>query len=216
MEQTKEDLENIKSKLIEHISKTYDKEKAKSLINSIRAMNDDEFIDFLKEQGLIGEESKKTPCIFCSIIFGDIPSSKIGENDGGIAILDINPASLGHSLVVPKEHIESSKDLPGEVGKLALQIKEKLEKTFEPKRVDIVSSNVMGHEIINLVPVYKNETISSERKKLSPEELERIKEKIDKTEISEEESDHEEKNPETSIKTEEINEKNTWLPKRRP
>ena len=95
-------------------------------------------------------------------------------------------------------------------------IKEKLEKTFSPKRVDLISSNIMGHEIINVLPVYKDETINSERKKLSTEELEKIKEKIDKIKIEEgNKLEEKEKNKEEG-KTEEISEKNTWLPKRIP
>ncbi|PJE81667.1 hypothetical protein COU58_01800 [Candidatus Pacearchaeota archaeon CG10_big_fil_rev_8_21_14_0_10_32_42] len=168
-------------------------------------------MSFLKEQGLINGKDKVS-CIFCSIIFGDIPSTKIDENDRAIAILDINPASLGHSLIVPKEHISSKELLPSEVGKLALLVKRNLEKSFNPKRVDLISSNIMGHEIINLLPVYNEETINSERKKLFPNDLEKLKEKIIKGKIEEKEVDKKilEKN------IEEINEKNTWLPKRFP
>ena len=53
-------------------------------------------------------------CIFCSIIKGKIPSSKIFEDDIVYSFLDINPASKGHLLVVPKRHIESLNDLTDE------------------------------------------------------------------------------------------------------
>jgi len=178
MEKTKKDLENIKSRLIEHIKKNYDEEKALTLISNINEMGEEEFVEFLKEQGLLGENEKNSQCIFCSIVFGDIPSSKIGENEKAIAILDINPASTGHSLIIPKEHINSKESLPKETEKLALEIKEKLKKVFNPKRVDFVSSNIMGHDILNVLPVYKSETLNSERKRASPEELENIKEKL--------------------------------------
>ncbi len=46
-------------------------------------------------------------CLFCSIINGEIPSSKVYEDDMCYAFRDINPQAPVHVLVVPKEHIES-------------------------------------------------------------------------------------------------------------
>lgn len=43
-------------------------------------------------------------CIFCSIVEGDIPAFRVFEDESHIAFLDINPAALGHTLVVPKKH----------------------------------------------------------------------------------------------------------------
>ena len=47
-------------------------------------------------------------CLFCAIIKGDIPSSKVYEDEGCYAFLDINPQAKVHALVVPKEHIPSA------------------------------------------------------------------------------------------------------------
>ena len=213
MEQPKKDLENIKLKLIEHINANYEKDQAKNFIENINSMNDEEFLAFLKEQGLLGgEKNQKSQCIFCSIVFGDIPFTKIGENKKAIAILEVKPVSLGHSLILPKEHITSKEKLSEEVGKLALEIEQNLKATFNPKRVERVSSNIMGHEILNLLPIYDNETIDSKRKILSVEDLQKIKKKLEKKEIEEELL---EEAPKESIEKE-INEKNTWLPKRLP
>ncbi|GAB6109554.1 histidine triad nucleotide-binding protein [Fusibacter bizertensis] len=46
-------------------------------------------------------------CIFCKIISGDIPSTKVYEDDLVYAFKDINPEAPVHVLIVPKEHIES-------------------------------------------------------------------------------------------------------------
>ena len=43
-------------------------------------------------------------CVFCKIIAGELPSSRIAEDDRTIAFMDVNPASLGHALVVPRSH----------------------------------------------------------------------------------------------------------------
>lgn len=46
-------------------------------------------------------------CIFCKIIKGEIPSTKVYENEKVYAFKDINPNAPVHILVVPKTHIES-------------------------------------------------------------------------------------------------------------
>jgi len=47
-------------------------------------------------------------CLFCAIINGEIPSSKVYEDDVCYAFLDINPQAPVHCLVVPKVHISSA------------------------------------------------------------------------------------------------------------
>lgn len=49
-------------------------------------------------------EAQKEQCVFCHIACGKIPSIKVYEDKTLIAILDINPATEGHMLIVPKEH----------------------------------------------------------------------------------------------------------------
>lgn len=46
-------------------------------------------------------------CVFCKIINGDIPSSKIYEDETTLAILDISQTTKGHTLVMPKKHVEN-------------------------------------------------------------------------------------------------------------
>ena len=43
-------------------------------------------------------------CLFCGILAGSIPSTRVAENDRAIAFMDINPATPGHLLVVPRIH----------------------------------------------------------------------------------------------------------------
>ena len=43
-------------------------------------------------------------CLFCKIVAGDIPATKVHEDDRTIAFMDINPATRGHLLCIPKEH----------------------------------------------------------------------------------------------------------------
>lgn len=53
-------------------------------------------------------------CIFCKIINGELPSTKLFENDYVIAIDDINPKAKVHSLVIPKIHVDSLNELEDE------------------------------------------------------------------------------------------------------
>ena len=43
-------------------------------------------------------------CIFCAIVTGDLPATRIAETDHALAFMDINPATRGHVLVIPKQH----------------------------------------------------------------------------------------------------------------
>lgn len=56
-------------------------------------------------------------CLFCRVIAGEIPSSKVYEDDEVYAFNDINPQAPLHVLVVPKRHIATTNDLtPGDDG----------------------------------------------------------------------------------------------------
>lgn len=52
-------------------------------------------------------------CLFCDIVEGKIPSSKVYENDSVLAFNDINPAAPVHVLVVPKKHFDDITDMAG-------------------------------------------------------------------------------------------------------
>ena len=49
----------------------------------------------------------KMDCLFCKIVAGEIPSSKVYEDEYAYAFRDINPQAPVHVLIVPKEHIPS-------------------------------------------------------------------------------------------------------------
>jgi histidine triad (HIT) family protein len=53
-------------------------------------------------------------CIFCKIVKGEIPSFKVYEDDQVFAFEDINPISLGHTLIIPKKHTENLWEIPPE------------------------------------------------------------------------------------------------------
>lgn len=65
-------------------------------------------------------------CIFCKIVKGEIPSTKLFENDTVLAFLDIMPASKGHALVIPKKHYRTLVDMPHEELKCVAEAVQKI------------------------------------------------------------------------------------------
>lgn len=53
-------------------------------------------------------------CLFCKIIEGEVPSTKVYENEYVCAFKDINPAAPVHVLIVPKKHIDSIMEVEAE------------------------------------------------------------------------------------------------------
>lgn len=80
-------------------------------------------------------------CIFCKILKGEIPSSKVYENDKVYAFLDIGPVNKGHSLVIPKEHHVNVDDIPEELFK---------DMAAAVKKVSIAVKKAVGADGISL------------------------------------------------------------------
>ena len=176
-----EQIKNIKAQLLSQLEGTNlpNKEEIKE---NIKAMNPEQLGEFLKQNNLVGnqKESPSQQCIFCSIISGDAQSYKIDENKDSVAVLEINPISKAHTIIIPKQHIPSSEKLPQTVFSLGKKIAGKIKTKLKPKDVIISSSNLFGHEIINILPVYENETINSKRHQAKPEELQQIQKLLEK------------------------------------
>ncbi len=65
-------------------------------------------------------------CIFCKIIEGKIPSTKVFEDDEVLAFMDINPNNKGHTLVITKDHYEVFTDIPGDKLTKLIKITQKI------------------------------------------------------------------------------------------
>ena len=53
-------------------------------------------------------------CIFCRIVAGELPPIRIHEDERAIVIMDINPATAGHALVIPRRHADDIRDIPAD------------------------------------------------------------------------------------------------------
>ena len=121
---------------------------------------------------------------FCLIVDGKIPSYKIGENEEAIAVLEINPLSRGHSLIIPKIHV-SKHQIPEKAMELANEIARKL-RVLKPKQVDIKINEVLGHGDIEVIPIYGDE---KERKKATEKELKELQDEILNISVEEKKKD---------------------------
>ena len=65
-------------------------------------------------------------CLFCKIIAGEIPSTKVYEDDAILAFRDINPQAPVHILVVPKTHIQDTDGITAENSGLVAHMFEKI------------------------------------------------------------------------------------------
>ena len=64
--------------------------------------------------------SQHEDCIFCKIVHGEIPCTSVFESEELIAFLDISPVNKGHTLLVPKAHMETLFDMPDDIGQTLL------------------------------------------------------------------------------------------------
>lgn len=132
---------------------------------------------------MLKQQTKKQENIFRLIIEGKIPSIKIEENEDAIAVLEINPISKGHSIIIPKKPAKSSKDIPEKAFQLAKKLSEKIIEKLKAKSTEIQTENKFGETILNVIPVYdKQLDLNSPRNRANKEDLEKIKEEITKEE----------------------------------
>jgi len=139
--------------------------------------------DFLKQLAQKQKSGKGNECIFCSIASGKISSMKIAETNNFTAVLDINPASEGHLLIIPRKHVESFEKVgnKAELIRIIEELSKKIKNKLGALDVAILISSA-GHLIIQLIPIYEDTVLQFPRKKFEREKMEEIADKL-KTEI---------------------------------
>lgn len=85
-------------------------------------------------------------CIFCKIVAGEIPSTKIYEDEDFLAFLDIRPLSSGHTLIIPKKHYRWVWDVENVNAyfEVAKKIALAMQKAFS---VEQIESKILGEEV---------------------------------------------------------------------
>ena len=83
-------------------------------------------------------------CVFCKIISGEYSSHKIYEDDKVLAILDLSQATLGHTLVMPKAHLENIFELDEDTTKHLFNVVVKISNHYKE-----VIPNLAGINLLN-------------------------------------------------------------------
>ncbi|TCD45657.1 HIT family protein [Streptococcus sp. X16XC17] len=103
-------------------------------------------------------------CIFCQIIQGQIPASKVYEDEQVLAFLDITQVTKGHTLVVPKKHARNILDMNEETASALFAkvpaIARRLKDQLGAKGINVINNNeeaagqTVFHTHIHLLPRY--------------------------------------------------------------
>ena len=130
---------------------------------------------------------KKEDCIFCKIANGEIPSKTFYEDKLFRVILDLNPATRGHALILPKDHASDIYDLPEETAAAVLVLGKKLAAVMRRKLgcdgLNLVQNNgeaagqTVSHFHLHMIPRYVNDgqTLGWVPGKATQEELEEVR-----------------------------------------
>ncbi len=112
---------------------------------------------------------KDENCIFCKLANGEIPTSTLYEDEDFRVILDANPASKGHALIIPKEHYANLYELDDELASkvlvLAKKMITKLTDVLGCDGYNLVQNNgetagqTVFHFHLHLIPRYKGDAV---------------------------------------------------------
>ena len=112
----------------------------------------------------------KKDCIFCEIARGAIPSATIYEDSWFRVFLDVNPASKGHTLIVPREHFDNIYELDAETAgrlfSLATCIARAMRDALGCDGLNLVQNNgaiagqTVNHFHLHLIPRYEGDEVN--------------------------------------------------------
>lgn len=127
--------------------------------------------------GQLAEEQPKG--VFRMIIGREIESVVVDENPDALAVMEINPISDGHVIIIPKKPVAEEKLLPKSLSSLAKKISKKLTSKLKAKSVEIVHETKFGEVIVNVIPSYEKPlSLNSPRQKSDRETLEKTAKKL--------------------------------------
>ncbi len=126
-------------------------------------------------------------CIFCKIIKGELPSRTVYEDDLIKVIMNINPTTNGHLLVLPKEHCLNIFDIKDEVVTHSFRVIRDtlyplLKERLNCEGVTLSENNLLGQEVphfhIHVTPRYKDDLLDFNYNKDMLEDLDTVFEKL--------------------------------------
>jgi histidine triad (HIT) family protein len=135
------------------------------------------------------ENNKKGDCLFCKIIAGEIPSYNIYEDGEITAFLDISPVNNGHTLVLPKKHVENLLEMDDEtISSVFIKVRDISKAVMKSMNADgfnieinnyKAAGQLVDHAHIHIVPRFESDGLRHwPGKKLAEQEMREIAEKI--------------------------------------
>lgn len=108
-------------------------------------------------------------CIFCAIAAGAAPAEIIDSDEHTVTLLDINPATRGHALVIPREHTQDLISISEEdlchCAAAAQRVVKRMEETLEPDGFNLLNATRVAawqtvfHFHIHVVPRYEDDSL---------------------------------------------------------
>lgn len=113
--------------------------------------------------------SRDPDCLFCKIVAGELPSTVIDEDERTVAIMDINPATRGHALVLPREHYRDLLDIDAQdlsaVGVAAQRLARRVQRGLRADGVNLINScgqaawQTVFHFHVHVIPRYEGDPL---------------------------------------------------------
>ena len=129
-------------------------------------------------------------CLFCRIVSGEVPATIVYEDDTSVAFLDHRPLFHGHTLLVPREHVETLGELPGEIVgpyfEAAQTLSRAVESAMEGEGTFVAMNNRVSQSVphlhVHIVPRRRKDGLKGffwpRTKYKNDEEMEEVKNKI--------------------------------------
>jgi histidine triad (HIT) family protein len=108
-------------------------------------------------------------CLFCKIIAGEVPAQIVDSDEHTVAFMDINPATRGHALVIPREHAADLMEISDEdierTFVAARRLARRMEEVLEPDGYNVLNScrpaawQTVFHFHVHVVPRYNDDPL---------------------------------------------------------
>ena len=173
---TLEQAEEIKKKIIEQVD-SLPNENKDEIKEYVSKLNEEGLEEFLKQNNITVSDAglNQDKSIFELIVQGQIPSYKIAEDNNSIAILEINPVSEGHVIIIPKEKTELNEVIE-KTKELTEKVSDKIKKELSPEEIGVKEFEVQGYSAVSILPMYKDKELKKEQAEES--KLKELKEKL--------------------------------------
>ena len=129
-------------------------------------------------------------CLFCGIVAGDVPGQIVDSDEHTVAFMDINPATLGHALVVPREHTADLMEISDQdlerTTLAARRLAKRMDEVLEPDGFNILNScrpaawQTVFHYHVHVIPRYDDDPLQLPGKpqEVDSDELAKVAEEL--------------------------------------